>query len=224
MSRLARRYVVLIGMVSFFHGPPAQGVGDVSRGAQVARTCLACHSFNPGTNLTGSSLAGIFGRQAGTDGSFGRYSDALKRSGIAWDERSLDAWLADPAALVPGSSMDFAGIPDQRARSDLIAYLKAVSTGRQVPPDRRLPDLKDVEDTARVTAIRQCADAYRVGTADGKTRTFWEFNIRFKTDGSANGPAVGKPVIVGNGMRGDRAAVIFSRLDEISGFVERQCP
>jgi cytochrome c len=74
-----------------------------------------------------------------------------------------------------------------------------------------------------VTAIRYCGDTYTVATADGQEEPFWEFNLRFKTDGSADGPAAGKPVIVQTGMQGDRAAVIFSRPDEISGFIRREC-
>ena len=45
-----------------------------------------------------------------------------------------------------------------------------------------------------------------------------------KTDGSSEGPPAGKPVLVGSGMQGDRAAVVFSRPEEISGFIRRDCP
>lgn len=202
----------------------AQAAGDPARGAQVARACLACHSLSPGRNLTGPSLSGVVGRKAGTVEGFGRYSPALKASGLRWDQQHLDAWLKDPAALVPGNSMGFAGIADAKARADLFAYLEAVSAGRMAPPDIGLPDLKQAPAPSRVTAIGYCGDAYRVSTGDGKTRTFWEFNLRFKTDGSADGPALGHPVIVGNGMRGDRSAVVFSRLEEISTYIKKQCP
>lgn len=77
---------------------------------------------------------------------------------------------------------------------------------------------------ARVTAIRYCGDTYRLTTADRKTHTLWEFNLRFKTDGSANGPPAGKPVLIGAGMQGDRAVVGFTRPEEISTFIRRQCP
>ena len=75
-----------------------------------------------------------------------------------------------------------------------------------------------------MSAIRYCGDAYRVVTGDRRTRTFWEFNLRFKTDSSASGPPAGKPVIVGTGMQGDRAAVVFSRPEEISAFIRKECP
>ena len=223
MNDVSRRRGALAGLAALVFGVPARAAGDATRGAKFAQTCLACHSLNPGRHLTGPSLAGLLGRKAGTAKGFGRYSDALRRSGLTWDEKHLDAWLKNPAALVPGNSMAFPGIADEAARADLVAYLEAVSAGKVKPPDRGLPKLKDADSSARVTAISHCDDAYRVSTADGRTRTFWEFNLRFKTDGSVDGPAAGHPVIVGNGMKGDRASVIFSRLDEISAYVQKQC-
>jgi len=55
------------------------------------------------------------------------------------------------------------------------------------------------------------------------TLPFWEFNLRFKTDSSPNGPAPGKPVLVGQGMQGDRAQVVFSAPEEISSFIRKGC-
>lgn len=202
---------------------PAQAAGDVARGAQAARACLACHSLSPGQHLTGPSLAGVWGRQAGTAAGFGRYSEAMKNSKLIWDAKTLDAWLANPAAVVPGNTMPFAGIADAGVRADLLAYLQAVSAGRVRVPERKLPDLKTADASAQVASIRYCDDTYRVTTADGKTRLWWEFNLRFKTDGGAQGPAAGKPVIVGNGMQGDRASIVFARPEDISSFVHREC-
>ena len=67
--------------------------GDATKGAEIGRQCLACHSLQPSEHLTGPSLAGIFGRQAGTTEGFGRYSDALRKSEITWNADTLDAWL-----------------------------------------------------------------------------------------------------------------------------------
>jgi cytochrome c len=201
----------------------AHAAGDVQQGAKAARACMACHSFAPGRHLTGPSLAGVWGRKAGTAEGFGRYSDALKNSGIVWNEKNLDAWLKNPAALVPGNAMAFPGIPQERTRADLLAYLKAVSDGSVKASGGGLPSLKRAGPADQVTGIRYCGDAYHVTTGDGKSSTIWEFNLRFKTDGSAAGPPPGKPVIVGSGMRGDRASIVFSRPEEISSFVRREC-
>ncbi|MFJ4290670.1 c-type cytochrome [Cupriavidus sp. NPDC089707] len=202
----------------------ARADGDLVRGAQAARACMTCHSFAPGRHMTGPSLASVWGRKAGTADGFVRYSDALKRSRLVWDKRNLDAWLKNPAALVPGNAMGFPGIADARIRADLVAYLEAVSAGRVTVPDRGLPNLKAVDAASRVTAIHYCGDAYRLTTADQKTHTFWEFNLRFKTDGSGSGPLAGKPVLIGTGMQGDRAAVVFARPEEISTLIHRECP
>lgn len=55
-----------------------------------------------------------------------RYSNAMKRANITWDEKTLDAYLDDPQKVVPGSVMPFSGIADAQERADLIAYLKTL--------------------------------------------------------------------------------------------------
>src|ERR1700676_5692107 len=75
--------------------------GDLSRGQQDFRACAPCHSLEPDRNMTGPSLAGLWGRKAGSLPSFERYSDALKASGIIWDDLSLDGWLSEPDRMVP---------------------------------------------------------------------------------------------------------------------------
>ena len=62
-----------------------------------------------------------------------------------------------------------------------------------------------------------------VTTADGKTRVFWERNLRFKTDSSKDGPEKGAPAIMPAGMMGDRAAVIFAAPEEITKMIEARC-
>lgn len=203
---------------------PAHAAGDVERGQRLVRACLGCHSFAPGNHLTGPSLAGVWGRKAGTAPAFGRYSRALEKSDIVWNAKSLDAWLRSPATLVPGNAMAFEGIADAHARQDLIAYLHAASEGQVETADRRLPNLKLADDSKRVEMIRYCGDAYRITTADGRTHTLWEFNVRFKTDGSASGPASGRPVAVGTGMQGDRVAIVFARPEELAAAIRRECP
>ncbi|MGY2491338.1 c-type cytochrome [Cupriavidus sp. CP313] len=79
---------------------PARAEGDIARGAKAARACMACHSFAPGRHMTWPSLVDVWGRKAGTADGFARYSDTLKRSGLVWDKRNLDASLKSPAALV----------------------------------------------------------------------------------------------------------------------------
>lgn len=200
--------------------------GDATRGAQVFRVCAGCHSLNAGDHRTGPSLASVFGRRAGTAEGFQRNSAALRKSGVVWNDKTLDDWLRDPAAFIPGNAMGFRGLPDARARSDLVAYLRAVSQGKApagasgTPP---LPDLKQAASAQRVTAIRHCGDTYYVTLGNGETRLFWEFNLRFKTDSSPRGPVKGRPVMVGSGMGGDRAQIVFASPREISSFIRQAC-
>src|SRR5438477_11085917 len=100
---------------------------SVARGEQDFRACAACHSLEPDRNMTGPSLAGLWGRKAGSLPTFERYSDALKSSGIIWDDRLLNGWLTDPKAMVPDNEMPFAGIKDAAVRADLLAFLKEAS-------------------------------------------------------------------------------------------------
>lgn len=210
---------------------PAFGAGDATRGAKVFGACAACHSLRSGEHLTGPSLADMVGRRAGTAKDFVRYSEALRKAGVTWDEKSLDAWIADPAKFIPGNFMTFRGLPDAGQRADLIAFLKNPKPAAEAAGGRmggmmaspRIGSLRDVEPQARVTAIRYCKDSYFVTLANGKTFPFWEFNLRFKTNGSPEGPAPGKPVILRAGMQGDRASVVFTDPDEISKLIKKRC-
>lgn len=201
------------------HAQPAP-----QHGIQVFRACVACHSLEPGRHLTGPSLANVLGRKAGEAPGFQRYSDALKRSGIIWDERSLDAWLRDPAALIPGNTMTFRGINDEKARRGVIAYLKAAdSTPVARQSGLRLPDLKKAPPDAIVKAVRHCGDTFFVTTQTGGVHKIWEFNLRLKIDSRDTGPSPGKPVMVGAGMQGDRASIVFSALSDIGELVKENC-
>ena len=86
--------------------------------------CAACHSSD-GTNGLGPSLKGAYGRKAGSAAGF-RYSPAMKRATIVWDEKSLDQFLADTQKAIPGNTMPFPGVPDAKSRAEIIDYLKTV--------------------------------------------------------------------------------------------------
>jgi cytochrome c2 len=102
---------------------PARADGDAARGEQRFKECAACHSVAQGSNNVGPSLAGLFGRAAGSLADF-RYSNAMRKSGITWTPQTLDEFLADPQKRVPANRMPYAGLTDAAARADLIAYLE----------------------------------------------------------------------------------------------------
>lgn len=227
--------IAMLVVVGFLSSALAES-GDISRGPQDFRACAPCHSLEPDRNMTGPSLSGLWERKAGSLPGFDRYSDALKSSGIIWDGRTLDEWLADPQRMVPNNEMPFEGIKDTRVRADLLAFLeKATRPGapQQMAQERgmrgmmggggRDPNLKSLEPGKHVKTITYCHDTYRVTTADGKTRAFWERNLRFMTDSGKDGPESGAPAIMPAGMLGDRAAVIFAAPEEINKVIEARC-
>jgi cytochrome c len=85
----------------------------------------------------------------------------------------------------------------------------------------RSVDLKTVSPSQQVTSIRYSMDMYHVTTASGATISFEEFNLRFKTDSGANGPAKGRPVLLSASMRTDRAYIVFAAPREISAFIDQ---
>jgi len=185
--------------------------------------------------MTGPSLAEIWNRKAGSLSSFPRYSDAMKSSDAVWNEKTLDAYLENPTQFMPGNRMTFPGVPDEKTRKSIIAFLKQAdektADGRIGQPQmsgmtgmqRPVPNLKAADASRRIKAITYCHDTFKVTTTDGKTRDFWERNLRFKTDSSEEGPDKDAPASVNAGMMGDRASIIFASPEEISRFIVRGC-
>jgi cytochrome c len=99
--------------------------GDAKQGEAVYnKRCSGCHALD--IDKEGPRLRGVFGRKAGSISSF-KYSEAVKKSGITWDEQSLDMWLTDPDKFIADNDMDF-HLAKPEDRSDVIAYLKTLST------------------------------------------------------------------------------------------------
>jgi cytochrome c len=213
--------------------------GNSARGQQIFGTCAACHSLQPDQNMTGPSLADLWGRKAGSLPSFNRYSPALKSVNLVWNDKTLDEWIEDPQHLIPGNEMTFAGIKDAPQRADLLAFLKqATQPGASVAQQGQMggmggmggmmgggqvPNLKALDPAERVQEISYCKDTYTITTANGKTRKFWERNLRLKTDASGDGPEKNAPALVPAGMMGDRADVIFANPSEISPLIANKC-
>jgi len=106
---------------------PELARADTARGEVLGLACAACHKFRAeeGT-LIGPHLQGVFGRQAASIEGF-NYSPALRASGLVWTPKSLEAWLANPAGFVEGTTMPFTGYRSPEDRRDLIAYLLHVT-------------------------------------------------------------------------------------------------
>ena len=89
-----------------------------------AANCAACHSTSRGINGLGPSLAGVYGRRAGTAPGFA-YSTALKSSNVIWSSQSLDSWLRKPTDNVHTTRM-LISVPNANDRQNLIAYLRTL--------------------------------------------------------------------------------------------------
>ncbi|WP_342250733.1 c-type cytochrome [Sphingomonas sp. OTU376] len=101
-------------------------VADAEIGARKFGRCAACHRINPGApDLGGPNLYGVYGRPMGRNSQRFGYSAALRDTGGTWDAQTLDAWIANPAGRVPGTTMQFSGVSDPLDRADIIAYLQS---------------------------------------------------------------------------------------------------
>lgn len=237
MKRLLTAFIVVAPLSLAVETLVFAATPSAPRGQRVFAACAACHSLEPGKNMTGPSLANLWNRKAGSLTSFDRYSSALKSANIIWDDKTLDDWLTDPQHLVPGNQMTFAGIKEAQPRADLLAFLKqATRPGGAAPAQQAMggmmggmmrgnevPNLKKIGPEERVQSIAYCKDTYTVTTGDGHAHRFWERNLRLKTDSSGDGPEKKAPALVNAGMMGDRADVIFAEPSEISSLITSKC-
>jgi cytochrome c len=221
------------------------------RGAQLMLNCRRCHSIVAGLGNTGPSLIGIWNRQAGTLEGYDRYSPALRASNIVWTAETLDKWLKDPVGFIPGSQMVNGAVEDDTDRANIIRFLERANAGiiplemasgrgdygypaaphtaGHILPgmggrvsNEHMP-LRELPPERQVSAISLCGDTYTVTHGDGSRVQFWESNIRFKTDSSAQGPRPGVPAILPSSTMGDRVTMIFATPAEIGHTVRARC-
>jgi len=94
---------------------------DANHGKAVFQTRAACHSDKP--DAIGPSLRGVYGRKSAALPDF-RYSNAMMRANLTWDDANLKAYIRDPQATVKGNRMPFGGLSNAADIDDVIAYLK----------------------------------------------------------------------------------------------------
>ena len=104
---------------------PASAIAaDVAAGQAIFARCKICHTVEAGGRSgVGPNLHGIFGRKAGSLDGF-TYSEAMKNSGITWDDDTIRQYLNDPKNFIPGNKMAFPGIKNDADLANLLAYLK----------------------------------------------------------------------------------------------------
>lgn len=128
-NRVSVAFLMALTWAVTSHGALAD---DDAQAGQVlfANRCIACHSAHA-TRKPAPLLDGVYGRRAGTVPDY-PYSAALKAASISWDARTLDKWLTDPPAFIPGVNMQ-ARVDDPRDRQNIIAYLKSISGNGAAP-------------------------------------------------------------------------------------------
>jgi cytochrome c len=124
MSERARRYGCAGALLALLVAPAALAASP-EHGKELFKACAACHPIKAGTHTIGPSLQGVVGRKAGALEDF-RYSPAMKRSALVWDEATLRSYISDPQGTVKGNRMPFAGIKQPTDADDIIAYLKTL--------------------------------------------------------------------------------------------------
>jgi cytochrome c len=127
----AIRPICLLTLAAVLSAPAAyagDAKGDAAHGKEVfmASGCPACHGVTKDDNSkVGPNLVGVVGRKAGTVQALLGPSDNLKKYGVIWSAETLDEFLVNPSAKVPGTAM--AGIlTDPQQRADVIAYLSTL--------------------------------------------------------------------------------------------------
>ena len=130
MSGFRQSSLVAAALCLMASAAAAQSLGDASRGEELFGKCSGCHQVGPEAgNRVGPHLNGLFGRPAAGLEDF-RYSKAFERAGskgLEWHLDTLDAFIQNPKALVPGTRMSFRGFEKPEDRADVLAYLRAFS-------------------------------------------------------------------------------------------------
>jgi cytochrome c len=114
---------VVIAAIAMLTAAGSASAQDLAEGEKSFRKCLPCHAVGPGAkNKVGPLLNGLEGRKSGTIEGY-NYTDANKNSGIVWNEATFKEYITDPRAKIPGTKMVFAGIKNEKEKTDLWAYL-----------------------------------------------------------------------------------------------------
>jgi cytochrome c len=101
-------------------------VADPDIGARKFSTCAACHHIRPNAaDVGGPNLYGVYNKALVTNSQRFGYTAPLRDFGGRWDEATLDRWISNPKAMIPATSMQYAGMADPLDRADVIAYIRS---------------------------------------------------------------------------------------------------
>jgi cytochrome c len=111
----------LIAVIPLLFAIPALA-DEPGPGAAELEKCKICHALGESGSHVGPTLHGVFGRKAGTADY--TYSEAMKASGIVWEDETMAKYLRDPKGSMPGTKMSFPGIKDEATLRDLVQRMK----------------------------------------------------------------------------------------------------
>ena len=136
MDELKGALIGLLGLLaaSAAAAQDAPAAGDPALGEKVFIKCKACHQIGEGArNSVGPEQNGLIGRHSASVPGY-NYSEAMKSSGLVWDEATFKDYIRDPKAKVPGTKMAFAGLTKQSDIDNITAYLKTFGPdGKKIP-------------------------------------------------------------------------------------------
>ena len=134
LTRSAVATLALLAGLASAAAQDAPAAGDPALGERVFAKCRACHQIGEGAhNAVGPELNGLIGRHSASVPDY-NYSEAMKNSGIVWDEPTFKVYIRDPKAKVPGTKMSFAGLSKQSDIDNVTAYLKTFAPdGKKAP-------------------------------------------------------------------------------------------
>lgn len=116
--------LTILSLVSIFTSIQLQAAEcDLAKGEKIYTKCAACHSLTPNESLMGPSLHGVINRKAGSLSSF-TYSQAMADSKIKWTKPELNEFLLNPKKKLPGTSMPFSGLRNDKARAAVVCYIE----------------------------------------------------------------------------------------------------
>lgn len=117
-----RSGVTLVAFVGLFVlAANAAHAADAANGKKIFEVCTGCHSET--AKAVGPSLRGVYGRKSGSLADY-KYSPAMKRSNLVWDDTNLHEYIANPQHKVKANNMSFRGVRDDKDIDDLVEYLK----------------------------------------------------------------------------------------------------
>jgi cytochrome c len=121
--RVSAALGTLVGTALMIAFATPAAAADAEHGKALFAPCAACHTDK--ADALGPSLKGVFGRKSAGLEDF-RYSNAMKRANLVWDDENLHAYIHDPQGKVKGNRMPYGGMSDAKDIDDVIAYLKTL--------------------------------------------------------------------------------------------------